>query len=226
MARMLAMVSVVLACLAVVAGCGPAAPEPSFRPPGSKIAGDAAAAGEVNRSSLERRPVNEQANRTVPTARQLARFRRLSRGQRIASHVTGRFIGTTDDIIEWGARKWGLDPDFLRAQAAAESGWIQHKVGDNGRSFGILQIKRTIWRGSYPLSARSTAFNVDLAGAILRQAYDGRATWFRRDGYGSGDIWGSLGAYYSGRWNDAGGRAYVSRVRRHHAERSWTRYGL
>jgi hypothetical protein len=107
----------------------------------------------------------------------------------------------------------------------AESAWIQSKVGDGGRSFGLMQIKRTIWRGSYPLSRRSTAFNVDLSAAIVRQAYDGRADWLRRKGYRAGDIWGSLGYYYSGGWYDAGARRYIARVSRHLAERTWTRLG-
>lgn len=221
-------VGVALASLAVATACGPVAAEPAapkLRPPGARVLSDTAAAARVIRSPSETRPVNARANRTVPTAAELARFRRLSRGQGVARHVTGRFTGTTDDIIEWAAQKWGIDPDLLRAQAVAETKWRQYQVGDGGRSFGLMQIKRTIWLGSHPLSERSTAFNVDLAASILRQAYDGRATWYRPRGYRAGDLWNSLGAYFSGRWKDPGGRAYVGRVRRQLAERAWSRYG-
>src|SRR3712207_3955467 len=128
----------------------------------------------------------------MPTRAELARFRQASRGQGVARRVTGRFTGTTGEIIEWAAYKWGFDPELLKAQAVAESSWRQEMVGDAGQSFGLMQIKRTAWRGSYPLSARSTPFNVDLAAAILRQAYDGRATWYRSEGYRRHDLWGSV----------------------------------
>lgn len=200
--------------------------EPVVRPPSSELLSDRAAASQVERSGCEPREGNRRANRRVPTGAELRRFRRASRGQGVARRVTGDFAGTTEEIIEWAAHKWGFDPDLLKAQAVAESSWNQQKVGDGGRSFGLMQIKRTIWRGSHPLSARSTAFNVDLAAAILRQAYDGRATWYRSAGYRRGDLWGSLGAYYSGRWRDSDGLAYVSRVQRHLAERPWTKPGF
>jgi hypothetical protein len=89
-----------------------------------------------------------------------------------------------------------------------------------------MQVKRTVWRGSYPLSRRSTAFNVDLSAAIMRQAYDGRATWLKREGYRKGDLWGSLGFCFSGRWYDAGARAYIDRVRRHLEAQSWLEPGF
>jgi soluble lytic murein transglycosylase-like protein len=225
----------IVLCLTVYAPAGPPSstsvssamlPDAFVRPPGTKVLSDAEAAARVMRSSWEPRRSNERANRTVPTVAELAAFRRASRGQGIAAHVAGGFTGTTGEIIEWAAHKWGISPDVLRAQAAAESSWDQDKIGDQGRSFGLMQIKRTIWRGSYPLSRNSTAFNVDLAAAILRQAYDGRATWYKPAGYGAGDQWASLGAYYSGRWGDAEGDRYVERVWRHLVERSWARPGF
>lgn len=44
--------------------------------------------------------------------------------------VTGNFTGTTDEIIQWAACKWGMDEDVLRAQAVAESSWLQNNYGD------------------------------------------------------------------------------------------------
>ena len=38
---------------------------------------------------------------------------------------TGNFTGTTDEIIQWAACKWGFDEDTLRAQVAKESYWMQ-----------------------------------------------------------------------------------------------------
>lgn len=217
-------------CVVAADGIGPtraaSVPDSLLLPPGSGFLSDAAAAERVERSSSEPRKGNRRANSRMPTRAELARFRRASRGQGIAGRVTGRFTGTTGDIIEWAAHKWGVDPELLKAQAVVESSWKQKKRGDGGRSFGLMQIKRTVWRGSYPLSARSTAFNVDLAAAILRQAYDGRATWYRPEGYRKGDLENSLGSYYSGRWRDAEGRDYVMRVWRELAARTWAQPGF
>lgn len=44
--------------------------------------------------------------------------------------VTGNFTGTTDEIIQWAACKWGMNEDLLRAQAVAESSWFQNAMGD------------------------------------------------------------------------------------------------
>jgi soluble lytic murein transglycosylase-like protein len=200
--------------------------EPYVRPPSPVLLSDREAAERVNRSPSEPRPDNRRANSRVPTAAELARFRRASRGQGVARRVTGRFTGTTGEIIHWAALKWGFDPDLLRAQAVTESSWHQDAVGDGGQSFGLMQIKRTKWRGSHPLTALSTAFNVDLAASILRQAFDGRAPWYRSEGYHAGDLWGSLGSYFSGHWNDAEGRRYVRSVWRQIADRAWEERGF
>ena len=39
--------------------------------------------------------------------------------------VTGNFTGTTDEILQWAACKWGIDEDLVRAQVAIESWWDQ-----------------------------------------------------------------------------------------------------
>lgn len=40
--------------------------------------------------------------------------------------VDGRFTGTTDDILQWAACKWGLPDNLLRADAVVESTWFQY----------------------------------------------------------------------------------------------------
>jgi len=47
--------------------------------------------------------------------------------------VTGNFTGTTDEIIQWAAAKWGLPDDVIRAQAVAESTWYQNLKDSNGK---------------------------------------------------------------------------------------------
>ena len=139
--------------------------------------GDAAAARGVDRSRWEPRPANRAANRRTPGKRTLRRFRRWSDLPRAYKRrVTGGHTGTTDEILQWAALKWGFSPDVLRAVAVIESWWKMSAVGDDGQSFGIMQVKR----GShccFPTTRRSTAFNADYYGAWLRAAYDGRFRW-------------------------------------------------
>jgi autotransporter family porin len=46
-----------------------------------------------------------------------------ARGHAVLQAVTGHFTGTTDEILQWGAYKWGFDPDLVRANAVDESRW-------------------------------------------------------------------------------------------------------
>ena len=62
--------------------------------------------------------------------RRVQRDARLDPANRWSARVTGNFTGTTDQIIQWAACKWGIDEDIVRAQAAKESGWHQNAAGD------------------------------------------------------------------------------------------------
>jgi autotransporter family porin len=186
----------------------------------------------VRRSSFEPRPGNRSADLRVPTGGELRRFRALSRlpGSKRAT-VTGNFRGTTDEIIQWSAWKWGIDEDLMRAVATRESNWRQAFVGDQGQSYGLMQIKRTAWHGTWPIARQSTPFNLDFYGAVLRYYYDGQATWLNDVSgngahYQAGDLWGSVGAWFSGRWHDTDAENYVSAVRRAMALRPWLTSGF
>jgi autotransporter family porin len=153
--------------------------------------------------------------------------------------VTGGFRGTTDEILAWAACKWGLAPDLLRAAAAQESGWRQATIGDDGTSFGLLQIKdhrvdgAAAW-GGYPDTLQSTAVNADFYGAYLRACldgafYDGGQWLYRgetidqvvaRRGHDAA-LWGCVGSWYSGEWYDADARGYIARVRARLTRRDW-----
>ncbi len=118
--------------------------------------------------------------------------------------VTGAFTGTTDEILQWGACKWGIDPDIARAQAAKESFWKMdaagdfasdaavcppgHAIGADGKpgqcpeSIGILQVRYQYHgppakRPTWPEAADSTAYNVDYTYAIWRSCFEGDLTW-------------------------------------------------
>jgi Concanavalin A-like lectin/glucanases superfamily len=196
------------------------------RPPGAPVLGDAEAAAQVRRSPWEPRPLNATANQRVPTAAEVGAFHAVADGQNPhMAAVTGSFTGTTDEIIQWAAWKWGFDEDVVRAQAVRESRWHQSMVGDEGVSFGVMQVKSTIWRGTSPLSRDSTAFNLDAYGAIMRQCYDGRIAWLG-GGYAAGDLWGCVGYYFTGRWNDPAGADYVEGVAAQLAARTWEAPGF
>src|SRR6476620_4562077 len=82
----------------------------------------------------ENRPDNTTANNYKPSSSQLFAFLKSetdkygklpAQSNPYAAYVTGGFVGTTDEIIQWGAAKWGLPTDSLRAQYAYHSGWDQ-----------------------------------------------------------------------------------------------------
>lgn len=215
------------------AGCAvPAEAQRSpTRPPGCLPLDDREAAARVNTTAEDIRPENAAENRRRPTRAELARFR--ERNDFVpgdyAELVTGRFSGTTDDIIEWAAWKWGIDEDLLRAQAMHESSWRMGPRGDGGISLGVMQIKRTVHKGTAPLSRLSTSFNLDYYGAVFRYYYDGVAWWLGRqergEPYRAGDEWGSIGAHYAGRWHTAEAESYISNVRRLLRQRAWLAQG-
>ena len=156
-------------------------------------------------------------------------------------YVDGHFTGTTDEILEWAAHKWGLDEDWVKAEAVRESSWLQSTVGDNGDSYGILQVKavqsgpapaNSGW-GGYPYIQQSTALDADFLCAYLRAVYDGHkpVSWY--GGQTAAQIaavhgwqyvmWGAVGSWFSGQWgwSDAAGQGYISRVQASLASRAW-----
>ena len=136
------------------------------------------------RSAFEPRPANAGATHRVPTKAQLRAFHRQS-DQPYAKYVTGRFRGTTDEVMQWVGAKWGLAPDLVRAVAAKETWWRMSHVGDNGDSFGLLQVRRPYHcRGTRVcgLFRRDAALNADYWGSIIRSYYDGRQPWLNTVG--------------------------------------------
>ncbi|MGZ4279340.1 MAG: hypothetical protein ACXVFK_18110, partial [Solirubrobacteraceae bacterium] len=189
------------------------------RPHAKRPLADAVATARVVRSSFEPRPANAPATHRVPTARSLRVWRATSQ-MPYARYVTGHFTGTTDEVIQWAAIKWGLAPDLLRAVATVESYWRMSMVGDNGDSFGLFQVRRPYHctEPSCAIFRRDAAANADYYGAILRAFYDGRQTWLNSVGdtgkrYRRGDLWGSVGAWFSGRWWSPPARGYIAQVK-------------
>jgi hypothetical protein len=210
-------------------GCELPAPggDARTRPVECPAIADREAAERVDRTRKERNPENAAANRRRPTASELRRFR--TRNDYVPPHyaarVTGDFRGSTDDIIEWAAWKWGIGENPL--QALQESDWKSSAAGDDNTSFGVMQIKRTFHAGTFPLSRESTAFNLDYYGAVFRHYFDGKAPWLgdveRGEPYRSGDVWGSVGAHFAGRWHTPPAEAYIRDVQEILREQRWRR---
>jgi hypothetical protein len=105
---------------------------------------DKTCAGRVHRSTWEPRPVNYTANHHNPNAAAVHRAfkaRPISGGGSadrrwdtwLLQRVDGQFTGTTDEIFQWAACKWGLPDNLLRAIAVRESTWYQYAVYRSGR---------------------------------------------------------------------------------------------
>jgi hypothetical protein len=225
------LLAVVLAALLLPAGQSRAAAGGLVtRPHATRPLSDARAARLVHRSRFEPRRANAPATHRTPSRSQLAAFRAGS-DMPYAHFVTGHFTGTTDEVIQWAARKWGFRPDLLRAVATQESWWRMSTVGDNGDSFGLFQVRRP-FHCTEPVCEQfrsDAALNADYYGGILRSYYDGKQGWLNtvssENGkrYRRGDLWGSVGAWFSGRWWDAGARGYIRHVKQHLARRTWRR---
>jgi putative cell wall-binding protein len=209
----------------------------STLPPGSPLPDDATCAAEVT-AAPEDRPDNASAN-TTPGAQ-----KGLTTPYPDFARVDGNYTGTTDEIIQWAACKWGIDEDIARAQVAVESWWHQDTLGDWGtdatacapgypigvdpsghpgqcpQSVGLLQVRYPYWTNGFPQVEHSTAYNVDYAYAAWRACFEGDDTWLGGS-YGPGDAWGCVGLWFSGRWHDSGATTYIAKVQSYLSQRVW-----
>lgn len=239
--RHLAIASVLL----LMAQCGPTecdpAPQPAPPPTqyfgwigvGGALPDDATCAAQVRRGGAEIRPGNAGYNATTWSA-----------SSPTYPRSTGNFTGTTDEIIQWAACKWGFDEDTLRAQVAKESYWTQtnlgdwttnpadcaprHPIGPDGRcpeSVGLMQVRTPYFRDSIEGALVSSAYNLDVSLAVWRNCYEGRETWLndvdRGRQYAAGDAWGCIGRWFSGRWYTTPAVEYINAVQDYLNDRIW-----
>jgi hypothetical protein len=248
---LLGIVLMVTAVVVLVAGAGaspsgiatgePAAEDGSggTLPPGSPLPSGAHCATYAQQAGSDREavPDNTAANMSVPTNVTIPPWPgfRDPANQLLVPRIDGQYTGTTDQIIVWGACKWGFGTDVIRAMAMQESSWRQDIVADYvddpalcvggdpvpcPTSFGLLGLKHIYRPGSWPNSQQHTAFNVDYALAYIRGCFEG---WVPDNGYTSGDQWGCLGWHFSGQPDDNQAREYIRSVQRRLNERAWTR---
>jgi hypothetical protein len=221
-------------------------------PPGSPLPSEATCAARVHRSSFEPRPDNQTANNTVPTAAQISGLATWGpamgldpRSDTLRTQMTGNFTGTTYEILQWVACKWGFDPNIIRAEAVVESYWHQSQRGDwttdqsycppatfdgSGcyQSYGILQIKWYYFQDTWPMSRDDTGFNAEYVYGMIRACYEGWTTYLEQGTplpgyphYAAGDLWGCLGRWYSGWWYTQGAVTYIASVKAALAQKVW-----
>jgi hypothetical protein len=216
-------------------------------PPGAALPTDAECAARVHRSPWEPRRDNTTANNTKPKQPVVLADDPAyddTFQEKYKPRVTGNFTGTTDEIIQWGACKWGLSDNMVRAQAVDESHWHQNTESDkepraNGNcapgdtrdpcptSFGILQIKwyfhpsKSAEGSSYPLSKDSTAFAVDYTLSEMRGCYDGLSFVGEK---AKGDLFGCMGVWYAGEWRNQNAEEYIARLKKDLEKKPWLRW--
>ena len=226
-------------------------------PPGSILPSEQSCAARVHRSSWEPRPDNAKANQSVPTQQQLAQLTPWDpsigvdvKADALRTQITGNFTGTTNEILQWVACKWGIDENIMRAEAAVESGWHQSQTGDytsdrslcppgtwDGQgcyqSYGLLQLKYYYFQSTWPMSRYDSAFSIEYVYGVIRTCYEGWTTYLNErtplpgySRYHAGDIWGCLGRWYSGGWYDKSAVNYIQKVKTALADKVWLEAGF
>ena len=225
--------------------------------PGATLPSEAFCATHVQRSSWEPRPDNQAANARVPTSGQIAALSPWDasigldpRADQLRRQITGNYTGTTDEILQWVACKWGVPVDVVRAETVIESYWHQSQQGDwsttqsdcppgtwNGsgcyQSYGLLQIKYKYFASAWPMSRDDTAFSAEYMYGQIRTCYEGWTTYLSQrtplpgyPTYHAGDLWGCLGRWYSGGWYDQGAVNYISKVKAAYDQKVWRSAGF
>jgi autotransporter family porin len=237
-------------------------PVPQFQtlPAGSTLPDDATCAALVHLTSWEPRPANTVPNHVVPTPGQIAGLSPWNsqnayddRALGLEARITGSFTGTTDELLQWTACKWGFDEDHLRAEAVQSSGWSQTLANDFttdatmcpagaatltadggvecATTYGMFQIVWQYHESAWPMFRDSTPFHLDYIFALRRVCFEGwdtsqaaRAT--SGVPYTANDEWGCIGAHFSGGWYDARANSYITAVKGQLAGRAWTQPGF
>lgn len=150
---------------------------------------------------------------------------------------------TTLGHLEKAGERWfggilGIDgPRLMKAIAWKESthrahfsygdfqvGGVKKEGLDWGnwyQSFGLTQIKRSVWTGTWPWSIMSSWFMANMCGALIRMKYNGEG-W--NPSATRNQIWASVGGWFSG---DSGttasleGQQYVVDVKAIYNSQPW-----
>ena len=154
-----------------------------LRPVGSwrRLPSGSQCTARVHYSRWEPRPENYQQNHTMPAPGAMAASFALRPRDRADTHnslwdtwllprVNGRFTGTTDEILQWAACKWGLPDNLIRADAGVESTWFQYLHFPGDASAGGGGGGSCYWeRGCGDAFSSPTASSITYCDAIARE---------------------------------------------------------
>jgi hypothetical protein len=126
---------------------------------------DRTCVGRVHLSSWEPRPDNAVPNHRMPNpvaVHHAFAGRPVSGGGSddprwdhwLLQRVDGQYTGTTDEIFQWAACKWGIADNVLRAIAVRESTWYEYEIYPSGRpvldwGMGDMMPAGTAGAGTY-----------------------------------------------------------------------------
>ena len=146
--------------------------------------------------------------------------------------VSGNFVGSTDEIIQWAAWKWGVDEDVIRSVAVTELGLAPGRRGQRRRHLRAgRQVKDRCWREA------ATAGRERSLGRTRRRptrpprpgvparAYQGRETWLG-GGYRAGTAGGASGSGSRATGTTREPRNQIARVKQSVAARPWEQPGF
>lgn len=172
---------------------------------------------------VEIRPDNAVANATRGRPTRPDLFDAAPSFRPYYDKINGDYAGTTEQILDWAARKWGFDrlgyPDLAKAMAVVESWWHQSASNPSG-AYGILQVNGAHWPDTGP-ATWSTAYNADYAMAVVRYLYD-PGSWLGRGTAGS--ISNAVAAWECGCGHNGLG-IYATRVLGYNVTKPWLRPG-
>ncbi len=221
-------------------------------PPGSVLPSEQECSTRINHSAAEPRTDNETANHAIPTQQQIAQLApwgdsigATTKADQFRKQITGNFTGTTGEILQWVACKWGVDENIVLAEAVIESDWHQNFLGDytndkkrcppgqwdgSGcyQSYGVLQLTYTFFPTAWPMSRNNTAFSAEYVYGVIRTCYEGWTSYLAErkplpgySTYRAGDLWGCLGMWFSGGWYDSGAINYIDKVKKELVNKNW-----
>lgn len=194
---------------------------------------DATPPCRINRSP-EKRPMNAQANATVPTkgvdhtpATPWPTWAFDDSGNR--RRVDGGRRGSTDELLQGAACKWQLPVDTLRAVAAQESWWDATTSATAARRGpGADQGRRSDQRRRHrSCCARQRVEPRLLRGHAARLPRRHFVLWRNQRAattraYTKGDLRGCVEAWYSGVGPTTWSAWYPTRIQQYFTQKRWT----
>lgn len=194
--------------------------EPIITAPGSDCAAKVV-------KTPEHQPQNARLNSYVPQPNEhgtLPDYFGPELQREFQQKVDGAFTGTTDEIFQFYACKYGIDVDLVRAAAWTETSHNALMNGDNGESWGIMQVRDSpkSHAHAHPAARLSTSYNVDYWAFHLRSCIDGKIAYLKETS--QTDVWGCVGLWYYGAdTRHPKSEEYIARVQRNFREQPWRR---